>query len=172
MSCNRACLIENIKVDEKFKKRFKIKFKFSNNDINKFILLLMKGVYPYDCMDDWEKFIEKVLAEKEKFDSNLNTENIRDADYMHAKRVCNNFEIKVLSGGVFENFRRMRLKIDHLDSAKLLSAPGLASQATFKKTEIKLELLIDIDMLLIVGKEVEEEYVTKFIDMLKLIING
>ena len=27
---------------------------FSNNDINKFILLLQKSVYPYEYMDDWE----------------------------------------------------------------------------------------------------------------------
>ena len=40
------------KLDEKLKKRFKNTFKFSNNDINKFILLLRKGVYPYECMDD------------------------------------------------------------------------------------------------------------------------
>ena len=46
------------KVDEEIKKRFKNTFKFSNNDINKFILLLKKGVYPYNYIDEWEKFNE------------------------------------------------------------------------------------------------------------------
>ena len=36
------------KFDEELKKRFKNTFKFSNNNINKFILLLRKGVYPYE----------------------------------------------------------------------------------------------------------------------------
>ena len=40
------------KIDEELKKRFKNTLKFSNNDINKFILLLRKGVYPYEYMDD------------------------------------------------------------------------------------------------------------------------
>ena len=35
------------KIDEELKKRFKNTFRFSNNAINKFILLLSKGVYPY-----------------------------------------------------------------------------------------------------------------------------
>ena len=61
---------------------------FSDNDINKFTLLLRKGVYPYEYMDDWEKFNETTLPEKEQFSSNLNMEDITDADYMHAKRVC------------------------------------------------------------------------------------
>ena len=39
-------------------KVFSNTFKFSNNDINKFILLLRKGVYPYECMDEWKKFNE------------------------------------------------------------------------------------------------------------------
>ena len=83
------------KIDEELKKRFKKTFKFSNNDINKFTLLLRKGVYPYEYMDDWEKFNETSLPEEE-FYSNLNMENITDADYMHAKRVCKDFEIKTL----------------------------------------------------------------------------
>ena len=41
------------KFDEKLKKQFKNTFKFSNNDISKFILLLRKSVYPYECMDEW-----------------------------------------------------------------------------------------------------------------------
>ena len=46
------------KVDEELKKKFKNSFEFSNIDINKFILLLRKGLYPYEYMDDWEKFNE------------------------------------------------------------------------------------------------------------------
>ena len=53
---------------------------------------------------------------------------------------------------VFENFRKMCLKLYHSDLVKFLSPPGLALQAALKKTEVKLELLIDIDMLLMVEK--------------------
>ena len=49
LSCNKDY---SSKTDEEFKKRFKNTFKFSNNDINKFILLLRKGFYPYKYMDD------------------------------------------------------------------------------------------------------------------------
>ena len=59
----------------------------------------------------------------------------------------------------------------HLDPAKLLSAPGLASQASLKKIGVKLELLADIDELLMVEKALEEECVMQFIDMQKLIRN-
>ena len=40
------------KLDEELKKRFKSKLKFSDNDINKFILLLRKDAYPYEFMDE------------------------------------------------------------------------------------------------------------------------
>ena len=51
---------------------------------------------------------------------------------------------------VFENFRNTCLKVYELDSAHLLSLPGLAWQACIKKTNVKLELLTDYDMLLMV----------------------
>ena len=38
-------------------------FKFSNNDIDKCILFLRKGVYPYEYMDDSKKFNERKLPE-------------------------------------------------------------------------------------------------------------
>ena len=56
----------------------------------------------------------------------------------------------LLLADVFENFRNMCIKIYELDSAKFLSAPGLAWQASLKKTKVKSNLLIDIDMLLMV----------------------
>ena len=82
------------KLDEKLKKRFKSTFKFSNNDINRFILLLRKDVYPYEYMYEWENFIETKLPEKEAFYINLNMEDMTDAEYMQAKRVCKDFKIK------------------------------------------------------------------------------
>ena len=79
----------------KLKKRFFNTYKLSNNDNNKFILLLKKGVYPYENIDDWEKFNEKSLPEK-KIYSHLNLEDITDTDYAHAKEVSKDFETKHL----------------------------------------------------------------------------
>ena len=52
----------------------------------------------------------------------------------------------------FENFRNMCINICELDPAKFLSAPGLAWQAALKMTNVKLDLLTDIDVLLMVEK--------------------
>ena len=42
-------------------------YEFCNEDISKFILLLRKGVYPYEYMDSWERFDETSLPNKEAF---------------------------------------------------------------------------------------------------------
>ena len=55
---------------------------------------------------------------------------------------------------LLENFRNMSLIIYKLDSAKFLSAPGLAWQAALKKTKVKLDLLTDMDKLLMVEKSI------------------
>ena len=62
------------------------KCKFSNHDNNKFVLLFEKSVYPYEYMDDQEKFRQTLLLEKEDFCNHLNIEDIADGDYAHAKR--------------------------------------------------------------------------------------
>ena len=54
--------------------------------------------------------------------------------------------------GVFGNFRNKCIEIYELDPPHFLSAPWLAWEACLKKTRVKLELLIDIDMLLMVEK--------------------
>ena len=58
---------------------------------NKFILLLQKGVYPYEYMDAWEAFNETLLFEKEDFYSYLIMADITDPDYVGRKRVYKDF---------------------------------------------------------------------------------
>ena len=48
-------------------------------------MLLRKGVYPYEYMDNWKRFDETSLPNKEAFYSSLNMEDITDVDHRHAK---------------------------------------------------------------------------------------
>ena len=68
--------------------------KFCNRDINEFILLLRRGVYPYEYMDSWERFDETLLPNKKPFYSELYLEDITDKDYTHAQKVFEKFELK------------------------------------------------------------------------------
>ena len=45
-------------------RKFPNTYKFCNRDLNKFVLLLRKGVYPYEHMESLEKFNEKSLPPK------------------------------------------------------------------------------------------------------------
>ena len=56
----------------------------------------------------------------------------------------------LLLADVFENFRNVCLEIYEFDPAKIFSSTGLAWQAVFKKTKVKLDILTNIYMLLIV----------------------
>ena len=162
--------------------------RFCNRDPNKFSLLLRKGVYPYECMDSWERFNETKLPDKESFYSELNKEGITDEDYVHAQKVWDVFEIKnlgeyhdlyvqsdaILLAEVYENFRDKCIEIYQLDPAHFLSAPGLAWQACLKKTEVELEFLTDNDTLAMVKSRIRRgmcNAVYRYIDMLKQIIN-
>ena len=62
-------------------------------------------------------------------------------------------------------------KTYQLDPAKFFSVHRLAWEADWKSTEVKLELLTDIDLLVMVEKGIRGECVRQFIDMQKLIIN-
>ena len=72
-------------------KRFANTYSFCSKDLNKFILLLRKGVYPYEYMDIRERFDETSLPGKESFYSSLNMENIDDIDYGHGNNVFKKF---------------------------------------------------------------------------------
>ena len=49
--------------------------------------MLQKGVYPYEYMGKWEKFKKDIC-------SHLNMEDIANADYAHAKKICKDSERK------------------------------------------------------------------------------
>ena len=71
--------------------KFSRTYKFCNGDLYKFVLLLRKGVYPYEYMDSWERFNETSLPPKKDFYSELILEDISDKDYLHAQKVFEEF---------------------------------------------------------------------------------
>ena len=57
-------------------------------------LVSRKGVYPYEFMDDFEKFKKQSLPKKTSFFFRLKQEKISDEDFEHAQRVWKEFELK------------------------------------------------------------------------------
>ena len=127
-------------------------YQLSNKDINKFALLLRKGVYPYEYLDSWKRFNE-LLPLEEDYYSKLNMKEITKEDIKHVKNVCDTFKKKPLGeyhdlhvqsdtallADVFENFRDKCIEIYKIDPAYFLSAPGLAWQACLKdRSRIRL----------------------------------
>ena len=120
--------IYNKDFDKELIKRFKNIYEFCDKDINKFISLLRKGVYPYEYIDSSERFDETSLPDKEVFYSSLNMKNITDVDSRHAKRVLKNLNKKnpgdyhdlyvqsdtLLIADVFEIFRNKCIEIYEL----------------------------------------------------------
>ena len=127
-------------------KKFPRMCQFCNGDLNEFVLLLRKGVYPYEYMDSWERFDETSLPDKKYFYSELNLGDITDKDYSHAQKVFEEFctdigeyhdlyvqyDILLLADD-FEKFRDTCIEIYRLDPSHFLSAPGLAWQPSLKK---------------------------------------
>ena len=123
-------------------KKFPNIHQFCNGDINKFVLLLRKGVYPYEYMDSWERSDETSLPYKKSFYSELYLEDITDKDYTHAQKVFKELGLKnlgdyhdlyvqsdtLLLADVFENFRNKCIEIYELDPVHFLSAPRFACQ--------------------------------------------
>ena len=143
-------------------------FKYTQEEFKKdqFELMKQKGIYPYDYMDSFEKFHEKQLPSKEEFHSILSNEHITDEQYDHAQNVWKTFNLKtmgdyhdlylksdiLLLADVFENFRVTCLQYYKLDPCHYFTSPGLAWDAMLKMTNVKLELLTDIDMFQFIEK--------------------
>ena len=78
--CKKSCT----KLTNESIKSFPTLYKFRNGDLNKIFLLLRKGIYPYQYIDQyidsWERFDENTIPPKEPFYSELNLEIITDKD--------------------------------------------------------------------------------------------
>ena len=85
--------------------------------------------------------------------------------------ICMFNQDTLLLADVFENFRNKCLEKYDLDPSYFYSIPGLAWQACLKKTQVKLELLTDIDMLLMAEKGITGAMCQSLYRLLLQIIN-
>ena len=87
----KECSNESHKSINGLIEKFPNVYQFCDGDLNKFVLLLKKGVYPYEYMDSWERFDETLLPDKKYFYSEPNLEGITDKDYSHVQKVFEEF---------------------------------------------------------------------------------
>ena len=120
-TCNNK---SHISIDT-LRERFPRLYKFSKGDKDKLILLLRKGVYPYDYMDSWERFNETKLPDKKSFYNKLNQEDITNKEHKHGRNVWKTYGMQnmgeyhdlhvqsdtIMLTDIFENFRNTCMKI-------------------------------------------------------------
>ena len=90
--CNKYSYKPTTPIKEKFINTYRL----CNNDLNQFVLLLRKGIYPYEYMGSWEKFNEERLPPKKEFYSKPNLKDITDEEYNHALKVWDTFNMNNL----------------------------------------------------------------------------
>ena len=148
-------------------------FQFMSSSLDKLVsnlpkddLIYTSKVFEADFMDCFEKFNQTELPTKDKFYSILNDQHITDDEYDHAKKVWKTFKIKTMGeyhdlylksdmfllADVFENFRKTCMQYYKLDPCHYFTSPGLSWDAMLKMTNIKLELMTDIDMFQLIEK--------------------
>ncbi|KAL4142621.1 hypothetical protein QTP88_005046 [Uroleucon formosanum] len=156
-------LTNNLRNDSKLNLRNKFK------ELSKYFpeehldLVTRKLAYPYEYMDCEEKFNETCLPPIEKFYSSLTNKNITKGEYENSQKIWKVFNIQnmreftslynkidvLLSTDIIENFRDISLKKCKLDPMWYYTTPGFAWDCMLRMTNIKLDLLTDIDQILI-----------------------
>ena len=159
MSSSLDKLVSNLPKDD---------LKYTSNKFTgkKLSLMPQKGVYPYDFMDSFEKFDQMELPTKDQFYSIFNDQHITNDQYDHAKKVWKALNIEtmgeyhdlylksdvLLLAAVFKSFRKTCLQYYKLDPCHYFTSPGPSWDAMLKMTNIKLELMIDVDMFQFIEK--------------------
>ena len=163
--CGKCVSCKNVDADCVNPKYNNLKYTSEIFKNDKLDLMARKGVYPYDYMDSFDKFNEQ-LPPKEEFFCILNNKHISNDDFKHAKNVWKTFSLKsmgeyhdlylksdiLLLTDVFERFRKTCLEFYKLDPCHYFTSPGLSWDAMLKMTNIKLELISDVDMFLFIEK--------------------
>ena len=90
----KSCTKRSKQSIKSLKNKFLCTFCLVNGNIDKFILLLKKGIYPYKYINDWKKFEETKLPSRNEFYSNLNLKNISKEALKHAQKAWKTFNIK------------------------------------------------------------------------------
>ena len=133
-------------------------------------ILQSKGVFTYSFLDSFAKLTEKLLPEfgGQWINSLSGQIDVSEEYVQQANKVWNMFGCKnfgyylmlylktdvILLADVFEKCRRLFGQVYGLDPCHYYSAPNISWDATLKTTEVKLDLLSDIDMLLFCGRAV------------------
>ena len=161
MSSSLETLVKNVPLSD-------LKYTSQEFQDEKLELMKRKGVYPYDFMNSFDKFDDRHLPPKKEFYSLLTDEDISDEDYKHAQNVWTTFKLEsmgqyhdlylksdvLLLADVFEKFRKTCLQYYELDPCHYFTSTDLSWDAMLKMTEIKLELMTDIDKFLFIEKGV------------------
>ena len=135
---------------------------FINDD--EFLLMIQKGVYPYDYIDSYDRLYEDKLPSQSDFYSELSSLECSNENYEKAKLVWTTFKCKnfldyhniylisdvLLLSDIWDNFRNVCYKIYGLDCCYYYTAPSLSWDAMLKITNVELELLTDIEKYLFV----------------------
>lgn len=139
-------------------KKFKnILKEFRKEDLH---LVLQKGVYPYEWMDNYAKMNEQLPLDLKDWYSTINDKTISERELRVAQRVYKHFNCQtfkdyhnlylkldtVLLKDVFDNFRTTCYKNYKLDPVYYISAPNLADAASLKETQQQLGLISNQNM--------------------------
>ena len=120
----------------------------------------IKGIFPYDYIDSFEKYNETNIPSDENFYNKLKLEHITQQEKAQFLKVWNSIESPSLGkysdlylktdvlilADVFENFRKISLEYYKLDPVNFFTTASLSWQAMLSKTNVNLDLLTDIDM--------------------------
>ena len=140
-------------------------------------LFKQKGAYPYEYMNNFERFKEKKLPARKCFYTSTKDRKVGDdgrksdsyisrTDYLTCEKNWDKFDIKdmgdyhnhylkkdvLLLADVFEKFIDTCLKFYGLDLCHYFSSPGLSWDAMLKMTGIEMEKISNVDMYLFIEK--------------------